>query len=56
MNSLLPVQEGSSIMTLMTEQEAMEQNISENISKHQLPNTFTQLKWLQHGMPYQVKL
>ena len=43
-DSLLPVQEGSSIMTLMTEQETMEQNLLYNISIHQLHNTFTQLK------------
>ena len=36
--------EGSSIMTLMTEQEIMEQNLLQNISMHQLLNTFTQLK------------
>ena len=54
-DSLLPVQEGSSITTLMTEQETMEQN-SWLYSIHQLRITFTQLKQLQPGMPYQVKL
>ena len=43
-------------MSLMTEQETMEQNLSQNISIHKLPNTFTQLKQQQPGMPYQVKL
>ena len=40
----LPVQEGSSIMALLTEQETMEENLLKNISIHQLPNNFTQLK------------
>ena len=53
---LQPVQKGSSIMPLMTEQETMEQNLWQNISIHQLPNTFTQIKWQQPGMPYQMKL
>ena len=38
------MQEGSSIMTLMTKQETMEQNVLWNISIHQLHKTFTQLK------------
>ena len=44
MNSILPAQEGSSIMTLKAEQETTEQNVLQNIPVHQLPNTFTQLK------------
>ena len=44
LTQLLPVQEGSSIMTLMTKQETMEKNSLYNISIHQLPNTLTQLK------------
>ena len=38
------MQEGSLIMTLMTEKETMHQNLLLNILIDQLPITFTQLK------------